>query len=148
MSLYETISSDVKTAMKAGDKLRVEVLRFTLAPLNAALKEKQTKDPTATLTDDETSAILQKEAKRRKESIDAFQKGGRQDLVDKEISEFAFIAGYLPAQMSREEIEKVIDSIIGGGTGEFATVMREASKVTKGKADGKLVAEIAKEKTG
>lgn len=148
MSLYETISGDVKTAMKAGDKMRVEVLRFTLAPLYAALKEKQAKDPAATLSDEETMAILQKEAKRRKESIDAFQKGGRQDLVDKETAEFAVIAGYLPEQMSREEIEKVIDALVAGGNNEFATLMREASKITKGKADGKLVALVAKEKTG
>lgn len=130
--------------MKAGDKLRVEVLRFTLSPLNSALKEKQAKDPTATLTDEETMNILQKEAKRRKESIEAFEKGGRPDLVEKEKTEFAVIAGYLPAQMSREEVEKIVKDLKAQGFDEFSTLMREASKATKGKADGKLVAEIAK----
>ena len=148
MPLFQKISDDLKTAMKAGDKPRVEVLRFTLAPLNSALKEKQSKDPAATLTDDEVLVILQKEAKRRKESIALFRQGNREDLASKEEAEFVFIAGYLPAQMSREEVEKIINSLIAGGNNEFSTLMREASKVTKGKADGKLVAEIAKEKTG
>ncbi len=146
--LYETIASDMKTAMKSGDKARLEVLRFTLSPLNSALKEKQFKDPSAVLTDEETLAILQKEAKRRKESIELFRQGNREDLAEKEEAELTFIADYLPAQMSREEIEKIVNDLKEKGFNEFSTLMREASKETKGRADGKLVAEIAKAAIG
>jgi uncharacterized protein YqeY len=148
MSLYETITTDIKTAMKGGEKERLEVLRFSLAGLNSALKEKQMKDANASLSDDEAVSILQKEAKRRKESIELFRKGNREDLAVKEESELAIIAAYLPAQMSREEIVGIVDGLIAGGNNEFSTLMREVSKITKGRADGKLVAEIAKEKTG
>jgi uncharacterized protein YqeY len=149
----------MKTAMKAGDKARLDVLRFALSGLNSALKEKQMstgggssegKDPAtgATLADEDVVMILQKEAKRRKESIALFHQGNREDLASKEEAELAIIAEYLPAEMSREEIAGIVDGLIAGGNNEFSTLMREVSKVTKGRADGKLVAEIVKEKTG
>jgi uncharacterized protein YqeY len=148
MTLYETISNDVKTAMKSGDKARLDVLRFVLAGLQGALKEKTAKDPAAGLTDEETVALLQKEAKRRRESIELFKQGNRNDLVAKEEAELVFIAAYLPQQMSREEIAKLVDDLKAQGFNEFNTLMREAAKATRGKADGKMVAEIVKEKLG
>lgn len=148
MTLYQQISDDMKSAMKSGDKARLEVLRFVLSGLNSALKEKTMKDPAATLSDEETVSILQKEAKRRKESIELFKQGGRNDLVQNEESQLAILTPYLPAQMSRDEIAKIVDDLEAQGFTEFNTLMREISKVTRGKADGKLVAEIVKEKLG
>ena len=148
MSLYSQITDDIKTAMKAADKSRVEVLRFVLSVLNGPLKEKQLKEPTATLTDEETLSIIQKEAKKRRESIELFRKGNREDLASKEEAELAIIATYLPAQMSREEIEKIVADLYAGGNTEFNTLMRAAAQATKGKADGKLVAEVVKIKIG
>ena len=148
MTLYEQITSDMKTAMKAGDKAKLEVLRFALSGLNSALKEMQMKDATATLADEDVITILQKEAKRRKESIELFRQGNREDLATNEEAQLAILATYLPAQMSSEEIAGIVDGLIAGGNNEFSTLMREVSKVTKGRADGKMVAEIVKEKTG
>ena len=148
MSLHSKITDDMKSAMKAGEKLRLEVIRFLLSSLNGTLKEKQIKDPTASLSDDETLSIIQKEAKKHRESIELFRKGNREDLASKEEAELVIIATYLPAQMSREEIEKVVADLYAAGNTEFKTLIRAASEATKGKADGKLVAEIVKHKIG
>jgi hypothetical protein len=148
MSLYSQISDEIKVAMKSGDKPRVEVLRFVLSGLNGPLKEKQIKDPAATLSDDETLSIIQKEAKKRRESIELFKQGKREDLASKEEAELAIIATYLPTQLSREEIEKIIADLHAAGNTEFKTLIRAASEATRGKADGKLVAEIVKAKIG
>jgi len=148
MSLFEQINSDLKVAMKSGDKVRVEVLRFSLAGLNAAQKEKGIKEPGATLIDEEVIAALQKEAKKRKESIELFRQGKRDDLVQKEEGDLAIIMGYLPKEMSREEIEKIVLDLKNKGFTEFNTLMREAMKVLKGRADGKLVGEVVKASIG
>ncbi len=144
MLLFEQINSDLKTAMKSGDKARVDVLRFSLAGLNAAKKEKEMKEPGTMLTDEEVISVLQKEAKKRKESIELFRQGKRDDLVQKEEVDLAIIMGYLPKEMSREEIEKVVLDLKRKGFTEFNTLMREAMKVMKGRADGKLVGEVVK----
>lgn len=155
--LYQQITDDLKTAMKAGDKVRVETIRFALAGLNAAQKEKQMKEPAAMLTDEETIMVLQKDVKRRRDSIELFKQGGRTDLVEKEEGDLAIISAYLPKELSREEIEKIVDGVVaGGGAGgagapgakDFGAVMREVSQQTKGRADGKLVSEIVKAKLG
>ncbi len=138
----------MKSAMKSGDKAKLEVLRFVLSSLNGAQKEKSIKEPGAMLTDEETIGLLQKEAKRRKESIALFRQGNREDLAAEDEAGLAVISVYLPAEMSKEEIEKVIDGLKAQGHTEFTVLMREAMKELKGKADGKLVGEIVKEKTG
>ena len=148
MALFQKINDDMKAAMKSGDKVRLEVLRFSLSSLNSALKEKTLKTPGATLTDEEVVANLQKEAKRRKESMELFKQGKRDDLVKKEEGDLAIIMEYLPQQMSREEIEKTVAGLKGQGFTEFNALMREAMKVLKGRADGKLVGEIVKENVG
>ncbi len=148
MALFQNINDDLKTAMKSGDKTRVEVLRFSLAGLNSALKEKALKEPGATLTDEEVIANLQKEAKRRRESVELFKQGNRNDLVQKEEGDLTIIMGYLPEQMSREEIEKVVADLKEKGFTEFNTLMRESMKVLKGRADGKLVGDVVKANVG
>ena len=134
--------------MKSGDKMRVEVLRFSLSSLNGALKDKQLKDPAALLSDEEVIANLQKEAKRRRESIELFKQGNRNDLVEKEEADLGIIMAYLPKQMSREEVEAVVADLKGKGFTEFNVLMREAMKVLKGRADGKMVGEIVKANVG
>ena len=148
MSLFDQINTDLKTAMKSGDKVRVDALRFSLSGLNAAKKEKEMKEPGAALTDEEVNAALQKDAKKRKESIELFRQGKRDDLVQKEEADLAIIMSYLPKEMSREEIEKVVIDLKNQGFAEFSTLMREAMKVLKGRADGKLVGEVIKTKLG
>ncbi len=149
MSLYQKITDDLKSAMKAGDKLRVEALRFALSGLNAFQKDKQAKAPDATITDDEVISVLQKDVKRRKESIELFRQGKRDDLVAKEEADLTVIAAYVPKELTREEVGKMVDDAItavvaAGGVKDFNSIMRETMKVAKGRADGKLVGEVIK----
>jgi uncharacterized protein YqeY len=146
MLLFEKISSDLKAAMKAGDKPRVEVLRFTLAGLQGAQKDKNVKEPGVGLTDEEVVILMQKESKRRKDAIVLFAQGKRDDLVAKETADLAIIGEYLPAEMTEAEIMEVIDDVRAQGSSDFPTIMKEAMKVLKGKADGKVVGEIIKKK--
>lgn len=146
--LYEQITSDLKTAMKAGDQPRVDTIRFVLSGLNNFKKEKQVKEPDAALTDEETTALLQKEVKKRRDSIQLFKDGNRADLVEKEEADLAIIQAYLPKELSREELEKIVGDVMAGGAGDFNSVMKETMKQVKGRADGKMVGEVIKAKLG
>lgn len=145
MALLQKISDDMKAAMKSGDKARVEVLRFTLASLNAAQKEKTLKDPQASLGDDEVVTILQKEAKKRKDSIELFKQGKRADLVSKEEGDLTVIYEYLPQELSREEIVAMVKTAKADGATDFGSIMKEVMKVAKGRADGKTVGDIIRD---
>ena len=146
MLLYEQVREDMKAAMKAGEKERLETLRFALSGLNAAQKEKEMKEPGVELTNAETIAVLQKEAKRRKESIELFRQGKRDDLVEKETAGLAIIQAYLPEELSRDAIAKIVDEKKAQGFNDFNALMRETMKDVKGRADGKLVGEVIKER--
>lgn len=148
MTFLERISGDIKTAMKSGDHARVDALRFALAGLQGAEKDKYAKQPGVTLTDDEAVAVLQKDVKRRKESIELFKKGNRMDLVNKEEADLAIIGEYVPKELSKEEIEKVVDDLRAKGASDFNSLMRDAMKELKGRADGRIVGEIIKKKLG
>ena len=134
MPLFKKISEDMKAAMKSGDKPRLEVLRFTLAGLNAAQKEKTLKDPQAMLSDDEVVALLQKEAKKRKDSIELFKQGKRDDLVVKEESDLKVLYEYLPAELSHEEIVAMVTTAKATGASDFSSIMKEVMKLAKGRA--------------
>ena len=145
MALFQKITEDMKTAMKSGDKARLEVLRFTLASLNAAQKEKTLKDPQATLSDEEVVTILQKEAKKRKDSIELFKQGKRDDLVEKEEGGLKVIYEYLPAELSREEIVAMVKAAKASGASDFSSIMKEVMKLAKGRADGKTVGDVIRD---
>ncbi len=139
--------SDLKEAMKAGNAEKVGLLRM----LNSALKNKAIeKGKDATLTEDDEMQVLLREAKKRKESVEAFMTGGRADLADKEKAELAIIEEYLPKQMSREEAAALVDKILAGVADKSNTglVMKAVMAEMKGKADGKMVSELVKEKLG
>jgi uncharacterized protein YqeY len=104
------------------------------------------KEPGVQLTDEEVVSLMQKESKRRKDAIVLFTQGNRNDLVEKESADLAIIAEYLPEEMTEVEIGKVIDDVRAQGASDFPTIMREAMKILKGKADGKIVGEIIKKK--
>ena len=135
----------MKTAMKSGDKARLEVLRFTLAGLNAAQKEKTLKDPQATLGDEDVVTLLQKEAKKRKDSIELFKQGKRDDLVAKEEGDLKVIYEYLPAELSREEIMAMVNTAKASGASDFSSIMKEVMKLAKGRADGKIVGDVIRD---
>ena len=145
MTLHERISTEIKTAMKKGDKLRLETFRF----LRAQLQEKEiSKRGKGGMTEDDQLAVLQNAVKRRKESIEMFEKGGRMDLVEKEKKELEIVQEYLPAQISAGEIENIVRSIVEKAgplsQEDFGKVMPLAMKELKGKAEGKTVQEIVR----
>ena len=150
MGLKEKISDDLKTAMKSGDKIRLETLRTLRAVLmEKEIEKRGTRNP---MSAEDEIGVLMTAAKKRKESIEHFEKGGRMELVEQEGKELAIIQEYLPKQMSTEEIAKVIDEIaaqVGAASpADFGKVMPLVMKQLKGKADGKLVQEMVRKKLG
>ena len=140
MSLFYTISEDIKKAMLAKEKEKLEALRavkaaFLLARTNAGVGGE--------LLPEEELKIVQKLVKQRKESAEIYQQQNRQDLADKELLEASVIEQYLPAQMSEQELETVLKSIIervGAKTpADMGKVMGVATKELSGKADGKSI---------
>ena len=113
MSLKETITQDMKTAMKAGDSARLGTIRMLLA----AMKQREV-DERITLSDADIVALVEKAIKQRREAIAQFTAGARADLVAKETAEIAVLTPYLPAQMSEAEIDTVIAAAITSQTGK------------------------------
>jgi uncharacterized protein YqeY len=150
MSLKDTISQDLKNAMKSGEKLRLETLRT----LRAALMEKEIEKRGSgnPMSPDDELGVLTTAAKKRKESIELFQNGGRPELADQERKELAIIQEYLPKQMSGEELDKAVRGIIAQssatGPGDFGKVMPLVMKQLKGKADGRVIQETVKKLLG
>jgi uncharacterized protein YqeY len=108
--MREKITEDLKTAMKAGDRARVDALRL----INAALKDKdiEARGSGKTLSEDDVLALLQKMIKSRQESLDIYEKNNRPELAEKERGEIAVIAGYLPQQMSEAEVAEAIKAAV------------------------------------
>ena len=121
MSLLERMTEDMKAAMKSGDKVRLGVLRMTMAAL-----KKEAIDTGAALDDAKETAILQRAVKQRKESADAFAAGGRPELAETEIAEGRILAEYMPRQLSDDELDAAVAQAIAE-TG--ATSMRDMGKV-------------------
>jgi uncharacterized protein YqeY len=144
MGMKERISEDLKTAMKRGDKIRLETLRS----LRAALIEKEIerRGSGQPVTADEELGVLTNQAKRRKESIEQFEKGGRMELVAQEKQELAVIQEYLPQQLSADDIAKLIRDVVSqtgaSSAADFGKVMPLVMRQVKGKADGKVVQEL------
>lgn len=143
MSLESQLNTDLKTAMKAHDKLSLNVIRMMKAALTNE-KVKQGHD----LTADEELTVVSRELKQRKESLAEFQKGGRQDLVDGVEAEIKIVEAYAPKQLSADEITQIVkDSIAkvnANGMGDFGKVMGAVMPQVKGKADGNLVNQTVK----
>ncbi|MGB6648949.1 MAG: GatB/YqeY domain-containing protein, partial [Bacteroidota bacterium] len=136
MTLKEKVAADLQRAMKAGDRTRLETLRSVRAAL---LEKEKERGAQKDLSPDVELGVLTAAAKKRRESIEMFQKGGRDDLVEQEKSELAIIQEYLPKQLSEEELKETIKAVIAetGATSEsdFGNVMPPVMKLVKGKAD-------------
>ena len=145
MNLFNKISDDLKAAILAKQKDRLESLRA----IKTALLLAKTESGTHELSGDQEMKILQKLVKQRKESADIFKSQNRLDLYQKEVDEAAIIEEYLPKQMSEAEIIPALKAIIQqvGATSmkDMGKVMGAASKELAGKADGKIIAEKVKE---
>lgn len=147
MSLQEQVMTELKAAMKAKDTVALEALR---AIKSAILLAKTDKGGSEALSGEEEIKLLQKLVKQRKDSAAIFAEQGRDDLVVPELAQVAIIEKFLPEQLTEAEIKKVIEQTIAslGATGmqDMGKVMGAVSKELAGKADGKTVAMIVKEK--
>ena len=147
MGLRETIDTDIKNALKSGAKDKLSALRM----LSAALKNKQI-DKRRPLTQEEIVETVRSLIKQRKDSIDQYAKGGRQDLVDKETAEVVVLEVYLPWQLSREELDAMVRDAVtqtgAQGAKDMGKVMKALIPMVGGRADGKLVSELVKQTLG
>ncbi|MBI2888629.1 MAG: GatB/YqeY domain-containing protein [Candidatus Liptonbacteria bacterium] len=147
MSLKEKIVADVRNAMKAGDAVRVGILRMLVAAIKNQEIEMRAKG-SEELSEEDTMRVLDREAKKRREAAELYVKGGRKDLADREKTEAELIAQYLPSQASDGEITEVVWRLHAGGAKDFGSLMKGAMQELRGKADGARVGAIVKEALG
>jgi len=145
MGLKEELTEDLKQAMRQGDERRKSTIRLVRAAIANAEIERGRRE----LNDDEVLAIIAREVKRRREAIEEFAKGGRQDLVDREQAELDILLEYLPRQMTKEEIEaaahRVIEEVGATSLAQMGKVMGRLMPQVKGRADGKVVSQVVRE---
>lgn len=149
--LKEKLERDLKDAMRAKDKVRMMTVRL----LKSAILEKEIEEREggeATLTEEQELAVLQKQAKQRRDAAEQYDEAGRDDLAEREREELAIISEYLPAQLSDDEIRSALHEIIAGMGNPspqlMGQVMGEAMRQLRGKADGRRVQAIARELLG
>ena len=141
MSLRERIQSDITAAMRSGDVLRRDTLRMAESAIyNAEKRDRRT------YSDEEVAALIAREVKTRRESIEAFRKGGREDLAAKEEAEIGVLGGFLPEQLAEAEIEALVREAIAATAAssprDMGKVMGWLSPRTKGRADGRVVSQL------
>ena len=142
-TIKQTLTNDLKAAMRSGDRMRRDTLRMVLAAIKQVEVDEQT-----TLDDDATEALLHQEAKKRRQAIADFAQAGRSDEAGGERAELAIISEYLPAQATEEEIEALASAIISregfSGPKAIGPVMRELMQELQDRADGRLVNQIVR----
>ncbi len=147
MGLKEEITGKMKEAMKAGDKPTLSTLRYLLSAVKNKEIEKRRE-----LADEEVLQVVSTLAKQRQDSIEQFRKGGRDDLVEKEVRELAILKAFMPQQFSAEEIQAVVDETaaeVGAeGMKDMGRLMKAVMAKLRGRADGRTVQEIVKKKLG
>ena len=143
--LFDQVSNDIKEAMKARDKVRLETLRNIK---KVFIEAKTVPGANDTLEDATALKLLSKLAKQGRESADTYAKQNRQDLADAELAQVAVIEEYLPKAMTEAEIEAAVREVIArtgaAGMKDMGKVMGAVSKITAGRADGHAVSEVVK----
>lgn len=140
--IKQTITSQMKDAMRARDAVKLETLRYVLSQIKYSEIDKK-----RDLTDDEIIGVLANEVKKRKEAIKLFADSGRDQLVSEEEVKLGTITSLLPEQLSQEEVERIVDeAILKVGKANMGMIMKEVSPQTRGRADGSMVSAIVKER--
>jgi len=141
--LLARIEADSKTALKAGEKRRVATLRLLLSALKNERIQQQ-----RDLTDEEIEAAIRRAVKQRREAIEQYARGGRQDLVDAEKEELGILEAYLPQTLSEAELENLIRGIVAekalSSSKDVGALMKELMARHRGRVDGKRAQEIAR----
>jgi hypothetical protein len=148
-SLLEQITEDLKSAMRAKDKVRLRTLRSLRAAITNKEIDKRQEGEGGELDEQEQMALVRKQVKQRKDSIEQYEKAGRDDLVEKEQAEIDVLEDYLPQPLTDEELEEKISAIIddvGAETmADMGPVMGRAMSELRGRADGSRVQQIVRE---
>lgn len=146
MDIRPQILEHIKEAMKSKDSVKLNTLRF----LQAAIKNREIELRPNPINDEEVMGVIKKLVKQRKESIEQYKAGNRQDLVDQEMSELKILETYLPAQMSRDQVEKLVAETVLAMSAktikDMGPVMKEVLAKSGGAADNKLVSELVRAK--
>lgn len=149
MILTETIEQDLRQALRSRDVLRLSVLRMLVAAIHNREIDKRTKTGNAELTEEEVTAAIRAEAKKRRDAIGEFGKGGRNDLVRKESAELTILESYLPAELSAQELRAIVAEgmqVLGvTSEKEFGTLMGWVMGRVQGRATGERVATLIRE---
>jgi len=144
--LEEKILNDYKEAMKARDTLKSSVLSFLRADMMNLAMAKKKKE----LDDPEAVSVIKKQIKQRQDSIEQFTKGNRLEMAEKEKKELGILKTYLPPELSKEEVKKIIEEAISAlaasGVKDMGKVMKEVNARISGQADGKLVSELVRQR--
>jgi uncharacterized protein YqeY len=170
MNIHEQLQHDLKTAMRAGERQRVEVIRMTLAALkNAQMAQvkaafdaaggedggaaaQEAAEGARTLSEAAMQDVVVRETKRRREAAEAYHKAGREDLAASEEAESAILQAYLPRQLSADELRPLVAAAIaelgGAGPGELGKVMPALMQRFKSQADGRVINQIVREVLG
>lgn len=144
-TLINTLQLQVSEALKSGDRVRVETLRFLLSAVrNAAIAKYGNKSEEA-MTDDDVVDVIKKQVKTHRESVEAFTQAGRQELADIEKAQLVILEAYLPKQMSDEELKGLLKPIVASEEKNFGLLMGQAMAAVAGKADGGRVSALLKE---
>ncbi|TCS83731.1 GatB/YqeY domain-containing protein [Tepidibacillus fermentans] len=145
MSLMERINEDMKQAMKNKDKLRLSVIRM----IRSAIKYAEIEQKTTALSDEQIIDVLTREVKQRRDSLQEFEKAGREDLVENVKAELKILQEYLPKQLSEDElkaiVQEVIDQVGAKTKADMGKVMGVLMPKVKGRADGKLVNQLVQQ---
>jgi uncharacterized protein YqeY len=145
--LRDRIADEMRAAMKAREQTRVSTLRMLMAAMKNTQVEKGHE-----LSDDEVVDVIAREAKRRRESMEAFEKGGRAELVEKEGAELAILEAYLPERLGDDELAKLVDEAIAetgaSSPKEMGAVMKALMPKVKGRADGTAVSAAVRARLG
>ena len=146
MSLREKVLEDIKEAMKTKQAERLSAIRM----LQAAIKNREIELRPNPINEQEVQGVVRKLAKQRIDSIAEFEKAGRQDLADKEKFELGVLEAYLPAQMSAEQVAKLVDEVIqatgANSIKQMGAVVKEVMAKAGGMADGKTISDLVKSK--
>ena len=142
--ILDTIKTDIQASLKRGDSFRVSTLRMIVSAVGYAAIKKYGAAGDEKMTDEDVLDVIKKQAKERKESVEAFTTANRPELADKEKKEFELLLSFLPQELSDEELEHITKEALSDGEKQFGVVMKRVITAAKGRADGSRIAAIVK----
>ena len=150
MELKNRLQSDMKEALKQGNKLKLSTIRMLQARiLEREVELRASRGRDCHLSDEEIQEVIVSYAKQRRQSIESYQQGGREDLVEREKQELELVEAYLPRQLTETEVRAIVDRVVretdAQGLKDLGVVMKAVMAETRGAAEGRLVNQIAKE---